>query len=573
MKAKAGLCAAAAALAWVAAGAHRARPAARTASPGPPFRVRGAPHVHTAFSADATGSVDDVARAARASGLQFVVITDHNSQAALPAAGYREGVLVVCGLEKSTDAGHALVLGTGALPFGLDGDPVEVARDAVRFGGFVVAAHPASPDRELRWSAGWDGIDAIEVLNFGQPGSWPHGAAAVPLIGRYALDPGAALLHGFAFSREALERWDRVLGDRPVAGLLGSDAHGGLRAGPVMVPAPDHRRIFALASQYLLLAEPLTGDAARDTRRLLDALREGRGYLGVDALGDASAFSFEATSPGSRAGPGEELPLTGPARLVAESGGVSGARLVLLRDGHAVAEGARIEYVANQPGVYRVEGFLDDAPMGPGPDLLPWIVSNPVYLFPADELAARRRRRAPPATPARPAGRLEVVDDFTRPTGAEWQVDRDDGAAGARHDDGGALRFDFRLGPHAPTHADLVRWSPLDLSRAAALALRVRGDRPLRFDLQVRTAWPGHTPPLRTWRRSVRAEPEWTDVALALDTLKTYDHEPGAPDLAHVVGLYVHVDESNLAPGSSGTLWIDDLALVRAVETPAPVLR
>src|SRR5207245_1672329 len=222
MKAKAGLCAAAAALAWVAAGAHRARPAARTASPGPPFRVRGAPHVHTAFSADATGSVDDVARAARASGLQFVVITDHNSQAALPAAGYREGVLVVCGLEKSTDAGHALVLGTGALPFGLDGDPVEVARDAVRFGGFVVAAHPASPDRELRWSAGWDGIDAIEVLNFGQPGSWPHGAAAVPLIGRYALDPGAALLHGFAFSREALERWDRVLGDRPVAGLLGS---------------------------------------------------------------------------------------------------------------------------------------------------------------------------------------------------------------------------------------------------------------------------------------------------------------------------------------------------------------
>src|SRR5262249_36175224 len=158
--------------AGVAAAAHRPRPAAHGAAPGPPFRVRGAPHVHTAFSADGAGTVDDVARAARAARLQFVVLTDHNSQDALPAAGYHEGVLVVCGLEKSTDAGHALVLGRGALPFGLDGDPVEVARDAARLGGFVVAAHPSSPDRELRWSAGWDGVDGMEVLNFGQPGSW-----------------------------------------------------------------------------------------------------------------------------------------------------------------------------------------------------------------------------------------------------------------------------------------------------------------------------------------------------------------------------------------------------------------
>jgi len=573
MKAKAPLCAAAAALAWVAVAGHRPRPAARTAAAGPPFRVRGAPHVHTAFSADATGTVDDVARAARADRLQFVVITDHNSQAALPAAGYREGVLVVCGLEKSTDAGHALVLGTGALPFGLDGDPLEVARDAARFGGFVVAAHPASPDRDLRWTAPWDGIDALEVLNFGAAGSWPHGAAAVPLVGRYALDPTAALLRGFAFSREALDRWDRLLVARDVAGLLGTDAHGGLRAGHVTVPFPDHRRIFALASQYLLLAEPLSGDADRDTRRVLDALRQGRSYLAMDALGDASAFSFEATSPAGRAGPGEDLPQSGPARLTADAGGVEGARLVLRRDGGVVAEGPRIDYVANLSGVYRVEGFLDGAPSGRGPDPLPWIVSNPVYLFPPEELAARRERGALPAAAVRPAGTIEVLDDFTRPTGAEWQVDRDGGAAGAWHDDGGALRFDFRLGPRAPTHAALVRWAPLDLSRATALALRVRGDRPLRFDLQVRTAWPGHTPDMRVWRRSVRAEPEWSDVAVALDTLKTYDHEPGAPDRAHVVGLYVHVDESNLAPGSSGTLWIDDLALVRALETPAPVLR
>jgi hypothetical protein len=572
MKAKAGLCAAAAALAWMAAGTHRARPAARAAPAGPPFRVRGAPHVHTAFSGDATGSVDDVARAARASGLQFVVVTDHNSQAALPAAGYREGVLVVCGQEKSTDAGHAVVLGTGALPFGLDGDPVEVARDAARFGGFVVAAHPASPDRALRWSAGWDGVEAMEVLSFGQPGSWPRGGAA-PLLARYALDPEAALLRAFAFSREALDRWDGLLADRPVAGLLGTDAHGGLRVGRVMLPVADHRRIFALASQHLLLPERLDGDAPRDTRLVLEALRQGRAYLGVDALGDAAAFSFEAIAPGGRAGPGEDLPLVGPTHLVADAGGVEGARLVLRRDGQPVAEGPRIDHVADRPGVYRVEGFLAGAPAGRGPDPLPWIVSNPIYLFPPATLAARRAAAAPPAAPAPPTGTREVLDDFTRAPGPEWQVDRDEDATGAWRDSEGALRFDFRLASRAPTHADLVRWARLDLSGAAAIVLRVRALRALRFDLQVRTAWPGHVPPLRVWRRSVRAEPAWAEVSVPLDGLKTYDHQPGGPDLANVVGLYLHVDESNLAPGSGGTLWIDDLAVVRAAKTRAPVLR
>src|SRR5262249_59412883 len=121
---------------------------------------------------------------------------------------------------------------------------------------------------------------------------------------------------------------------RDVAGLLGTDAHGGLRAGGFHIPFPDHRRVFGLASQYLLLPRPLTGEATSDTRRVLEAMRQGRGYLGVDALGDASAFSFQAIAAGGHAGPGEDPAPSGPPPLLPDARGLARARLVPCPDRH-----------------------------------------------------------------------------------------------------------------------------------------------------------------------------------------------------------------------------------------------
>jgi hypothetical protein len=69
-------------------------------------------------------------------------------------------------------------------------------------------------------------------------------------------------------------------------------------------------------------------------------------------------------------------------------------------------------------------------------------------------------------------------------------------------------------------------------------------------------------PPVRIWRRSVRAEPEWRSVVVPLDSLRTYDKRPGGPRLGEVIGVYVHVDHSHLPPGARGTLWIDDVEIV-----------
>jgi hypothetical protein len=85
----------------------------------------------------------------------------------------------------------------------------------------------------------------------------------------------------------------------------------------------------------------------------------------------------------------------------------------------------------------------------------------------------------------------------------------------------------------------------------------------MRFDVQVRTADATSPGGVRIWRRSVRAESDWRSVTLPLAALETYDRRGGRPSLADTRGIYFHVDEAMLAPGSHGTLWIGDLGLGR----------
>jgi hypothetical protein len=527
--------------------------------------VRGVVHVHTGWSQDARGSLDHVARAARRAGLDFMIVTDHNTSASLGIDGYHHGVLVLGGTEKSTDAGHALALGLECMPFLLDGDPLTVVSDVGALGGFVVVAHPTSSHGEAAWRASLDGAGGIEIVNLGEPDVWPHlGPWLLGWLPRFLLDPQGALLSRLRFSRAAVALWDQALAERPIAGMLGADAHGGIRAGRFWVPVPTHLQIFRIASQHLLLPEPLDGSVAHDRRLVLEALHSGHDYLAFDGLADASGFHLEARSGGRRAGMGEALALEARAQAEIDAAvdAPTGTTLVLFRNGREVARGPSLHHVTAQAGTYRVEAYLPPA-LVPGDPALPWILSNPIDLYPEATLEARtaRARFVPAEEPEAPAA-VRVLDAFDGAAlDRDWQVDRAPDAGGALHLEGGALRFDFALGSAAHTHASACLWRAQDLSSASALVFRVRADRPLRFDLQVRADEPGPPARMRIWRRSVRAEAGWRTAVVPFASLKTYDHGGGSPALGRVRGLYVHLDEAMLPRGSTGTLWIDDLGL------------
>ncbi|MBB1254191.1 PHP domain-containing protein, partial [Streptomyces sp. OF3] len=110
---------------------------------------RGDCHLHTVHS-DGQRTPAEVAEAARAAGLDFIVSTEHNTTSAHAAwqGLWGEDLLILCGEEVTTRNGHYLALGTDPGTFV---DWRYRARDEAfhrhaarvrRAGGLVVPAHP-----------------------------------------------------------------------------------------------------------------------------------------------------------------------------------------------------------------------------------------------------------------------------------------------------------------------------------------------------------------------------------------------------------------------------------------------
>jgi len=162
-----------------------------TAAPPPtslPVTARGAGwyrgdlHTHTVHS-DGDWEVADLLKAARAQGLDFVALTDHNTVSGLDemAQASPTDLLTLPGMELTTFWGHALSLGTRdwidwrVRP---DGYSVgEAARAVAAAGGLFVIAHPGSVGDPSCTGCDWRYLDmmpgpvrVVEVWN----GPWDN---------------------------------------------------------------------------------------------------------------------------------------------------------------------------------------------------------------------------------------------------------------------------------------------------------------------------------------------------------------------------------------------------------------
>jgi hypothetical protein len=349
---------------WLAAGAVvLAGRAPRVASP--PGEVRGAWHVHTTRS-DGRGSIDEVVAAAKAAGLRFVVVTDHNALTP-EEQGWRDGVLVVQGTEVSTPFGHVAALG---VPRALTAEERE--REPLgaiaALGGHAIVAHPLHPRRPFTgWGRGaWRGMEIFsndtawgEVVSERSWGKVALAAAVLPFDGARAVLALADAAH------DERRRFDDELRAARAAGqggqgrvlLCSADAHG----------YPSYEAAFAAFSMHLPIA--LTGDAAEDVPAVVAALTDGRAACVFDGVAPASGVRL------APAGEGVDLRVASP--------DLRAARFALLRDGEIVAErapeargGAAVVSfdcggTACPPGDYRVEGTFDGRP---------WIFTNPVRI-------------------------------------------------------------------------------------------------------------------------------------------------------------------------------------------------
>ena len=161
-------------------------------------------HVHTNASGDGRSSLEAIAKAAKAAGLDAVAITDHNRCTEVPET--LEGVLLIPGCEVSTKAGHITALfldrpltleNAAGLP-----EPEEAVKAIREAGGLAALAHP-----------------------YQKPGAKPE-TFTFPLDGMEVANARA----GFRVP-DANIRANRLAHERGVAYVGGSDAHDAAEVG------------------------------------------------------------------------------------------------------------------------------------------------------------------------------------------------------------------------------------------------------------------------------------------------------------------------------------------------------
>lgn len=515
--------------------------------------VRGAYHVHSNRS-DGTGSVRQIALAAGRAGLSFVIITDHGdgSREVDPPA-YVDGVLVIDAVEISTTSGHVVALGMREAPYPLFGEPHAVIEDIARLGGVSIVAHPGSARPALRWSDWQSPFNGLEWLNGDSEWRDEGVASLVRMLFTYPFRRSETLAALLDRPDDVLRQWDALLATRRVVALAGGDAHGGLSHGAdrrlsVRMPAYEHVfRTMSLAIPRLALA----GDAAIDAELIITAILEGNVLSAIDAVARPAAFGFVGASGGVRAGVGGRLPVGAPVDFVVTTNAPDDARIVLLKDGVAVTEtaGATLTYAAPAgPGVYRVEVHL---PRAPGAPAVPWIVSNPIYVRPQE----------PPPAP-RPVATARVVQYRDGP--AAWQVEQSARAQGAFDVlptlGGTELSLRYALSgslEEGPFVALAMPAGPV--AGYDRLTFTARASRPMRVSVELRL--PLSTLQGERWHRSVYVDETPRAITVFFDDMTPRGQTTAErPDLAVAQAVLFVVDSMNTPPGSSGQLWIDDIA-------------
>jgi hypothetical protein len=344
-------------------------------------------HMHTRYS-DGSGLHRDIAEAAIRTGVDVVIVTDHNI---LPQGfeGYhgagKQRVLMLVGQEvhnqdRDPQKNHLLIFGAKRDLAALADDP-QILINAVReAGGICFLAHPYDPPAPLVNETDIDWVD-WNVQGYQGIELWNHFSEFKTVLQNWP----SALFHAF-FPRfigrgpipKTLPKWDELLASgHHVAAIGGSDAHAlHYRLGPIhrtLFPYDFH---FAALNTHLLIPRPLSDDSRADRELVLESLGLGRGFVGYDQIAPTRGFHFTAQGREHSAVMGEEIPLDGSvtlqARLPAE------AEIILMRNGQLVRKWKREAYfvhTASEPGVYRVEVYRRYLGARRG-----WIFSNPIYV-------------------------------------------------------------------------------------------------------------------------------------------------------------------------------------------------
>lgn len=254
-----------------------------------PYRL-GAIHVHSSYS-DGGGSVEEIVSDARLAGLDYVVLTDHNSTQARQEnkeGRYGRTDLFVES-EVSTTVGHALMFYSHTPAVTIPDVQIRnrtnqhyEEKKPLHEDVFLVIAHPNNIKNA--WKRLDKGTEGIEVFNFDS--FWQHQLHNNPMSFLFTallfpINNYLGLLRFLQPNPKNLTVWDQMNEIAPgTFGLVAPDAHSRvvLRKG-YELRWPSYLMTFRLAANAIRLKDPPKKDFSKRKLQLYQALRSGQSAM------------------------------------------------------------------------------------------------------------------------------------------------------------------------------------------------------------------------------------------------------------------------------------------------------
>ncbi len=322
--------------------------------------------MHSVFS-DGSGEVPQIAKFADQVGLDFIILTDHNTLRALDE-GYENwygNTLCLVGSEinDKENKNHYLAFGINKT-YSTRTSAKEYVRKIKEDGGIGFLAHPHEKRQHMKehppypWIEwGTEDFNGIEIWN--HMSEWMENLTEG---NKYQ-----AFLHPLrtitAPQKETLKLWDELNLKRKVVGIGGVDAHAHKYnlLGFMEVEIFPYKVLFKSIRTHVLLNTELIHDNTEESiqnskKAIYDALADGKCFFANDYHADSKGFRFFAEADDKIYQMGDYINRTDNVKLRVLLP-VKEAEIKLIRNGEEIADtfDNSADFFIERDGVYRVE--------------------------------------------------------------------------------------------------------------------------------------------------------------------------------------------------------------------------
>ncbi len=344
------------------------------------YEYVGAIHMHSKFS-DGSGDPEKIAQIADEVGLDFIVLTDHNTLRALHE-GYEKWygqtlLLVGCELNDKVNKNHYLAMNISET-FSTRQSAKEYVQKVKDAGGIGFIAHPheqrdsMSEHPPYPWTD-WDAGEFTGIEIWNHMSEWMEGLTEQNKYNHF-VHPLRSVIGP---PQKTLQKWDELNKTRKVVGIGGIDAHAHKVnvLGFVEVEVFPYKVLFKSVRTHILVDKKIKGKnilVSNSKQMIYESLEKGNCFVSNFYHGDARGFRFFAQVGNKHYQMGETIKNAGKISFRAIIPGIN-AKINLIHNGKKISsiENNEGNFIVDKAGQYRVEVYVKN---------MAWIFSNHIRI-------------------------------------------------------------------------------------------------------------------------------------------------------------------------------------------------